>query len=75
MFFMPSLRGQGLAKRLGLQAIEHARSQGFARCYLETTASLTQAIALYERLGFQHIDGAMGNTGHVDCEVTMLKHL
>ena len=72
---MPALRGQGLAKRLALQAIEHARQQGFARCYLETTASLTQAIALYERLGFHHIDCALGNTGHVDCEVTMLKHL
>lgn len=75
MYFMPSLRGQGLAKRLALQAIEHAREHGFGRCYLETTASLTQAIALYERLGFQHISGPMGNTGHVDCEVTMLKYL
>ncbi|AVF36975.1 GNAT family N-acetyltransferase [Rahnella sikkimica] len=75
MYFLPSLRGQGLAKRLALQAIEHARQNGFARCYLETTASLTQAIALYERLGFQHIEGSLGNTGHVDCEVTMLKYL
>jgi len=75
MYFLPLLRGQGLAKRLALQALEFARQQGFRCCYLETTASLTQAIALYERLGFQHIDGAMGNTGHVDCEVTMIKYL
>lgn len=75
MYFLSSLRGQGLAKRLALQAMEHARQNGFSRCYLETTASLTQAIALYERLGFQHIDGSLGNTGHVDCEVTMLKYL
>lgn len=75
MYFLPEVRGQGLARELALRAIEHARSHGFRRCYLETTASLTQAIALYERLGFQHIDGAMGNTGHVDCEVTMLKYL
>ncbi|MCS3425238.1 putative acetyltransferase [Rahnella sp. BIGb0603] len=75
MYFLPSLRGQGLAKRLALQAMEHARQNGFGRCYLETTASLTQAIALYERLGFQHINGSLGNTGHVDCEVTMLKYL
>lgn len=75
MYFMPELRGQGLAKQLALQAFEFARSQAFARCYLETTASLTQAVVLYEHLGFVHIDGALGNTGHTDCEVTMLKLL
>ncbi len=75
MYFMSSLRGKGLAKRLAIQALAHAKEQGFTRCYLETTASLTQAIALYEHIGFEHIDGAMGSTGHVDCEVTMLKTL
>lgn len=75
MYFLPSLRGKGLARQLALQAIEFACENGFTHCYLETTASLTQAIALYERLGFEHIDNAMGNTGHVDCEVTMLKTL
>ena len=75
MYFLPILRGQGLAKRLALQALEFARQQGFRCCYLETTASLTQAIGLYEHLGFEHIDHAMGTTGHVDCEVTMLKTL
>ncbi|AKA39086.1 GNAT family N-acetyltransferase [Yersinia ruckeri] len=75
MYFLPILRGQGLAKRLALQALEFARQQDFTRCYLETTASLTRAVALYEKLGFEHIDGPMGTTGHVDCEVTMLKVL
>lgn len=75
MYFMPALRGKGLAKRLALQVLEHAKEHGFTQCYLETTASLTQAIALYEHLGFEHIDGALGSTGHTDCEVTMLKSL
>ncbi|QHM76955.1 hypothetical protein C7M52_02942 [Mixta theicola] len=75
MYFMPQLRGRGLAWRLALQAFDFARERGFKRCYLETTASLTQAIRLYEKLGFQHIDGPLGCTGHVDCEVTMLKML
>lgn len=75
MYFLPILRGKGLAKQLALQALVFARQQGFGRCYLETTASLTSAVGLYERLGFEHIGGAMGNTGHVDCEVTMLKML
>ncbi len=75
MYFLPSIRGQGLAKKLALMALEHAREQGFKRCYLETTAFLKEAIGLYERLGFKHIDGALGCTGHVDCEVRMLKDL
>ncbi len=75
MYFLPAVRGQGLAKKLAVQALDYGRSQNFSRCYLETTASLTQAIALYERLGFEHIDGPLGFTGHVDCEVTMLKSL
>jgi len=75
MYFLQQARGQGFAKKLALQALDFAREQGFRRCYLETTASLTEAIALYERLGFTHIDGPLGCTGHVDCEVRMLKTL
>ena len=68
-------RGQGLAKKLALLALDYAREQGFKRCYLETTAFLKEAVGLYERLGFEHIDGPLGCTGHVDCEVRMLKTL
>ncbi|MEX9251561.1 GNAT family N-acetyltransferase [Pseudenterobacter timonensis] len=75
MYFLPSARGQGMAKKLALMALEHAREQGFTRCYLETTAFLKEAIALYEHLGFAHIDAPLGCTGHVDCEVRMLKSL
>jgi len=75
MYFLPGVRGLGLARTLALQAMDFARERGFTRCYLETTASLTRAIKLYEQLGFRHIDGPMGCTGHVDCEVTMIREL
>jgi len=75
MYFLPTARGKGLAKKLALMAMDYAREQGFTRCYLETTAFLTDAIALYERLGCEHIDEPLGCTGHVDCEVRMLKTL
>lgn len=75
MYFLPAARGQGLAGTLALQAMDFARAQGFTRCYLETTAALGRAITLYEKLGFAYIDGPMGSTGHVDCEVRMLKTL
>ncbi|SFN25155.1 putative acetyltransferase [Izhakiella capsodis] len=75
MYFLPVARGQGLARTLALKAMGFAREQGYQHCYLETTALLTRAIRLYEQLGFKHIDSAMGCTGHVDCEVRMLKTL
>ena len=75
MYFLPSVRGQGLAKKLALVALDYARNQGFTRCYLETTAFLKEAIGLYEHLGFEHNDAPLGCTGHVDCEVRMLKTL
>lgn len=62
-------------QKLALMAMEQAREMGFKRCYLETTAFLKEAIGLYEHLGFQHIDYALGCTGHVDCEVRMLREL
>ncbi|QKJ85528.1 Acetyltransferase [Paramixta manurensis] len=75
MYFLAPVRGLGLARQLALRALDFARERGFTRCYLETTGSLTRAIKLYEQLGFEHISGPMGCTGHVDCEVRMLKRL
>ena len=75
MYFLPQVRGLGLARALALQAMEYARQQGFRRCYLETTGTLTRAIKLYESLGFELIDSAMGCTGHGDWDGRMLKVL
>jgi putative acetyltransferase len=55
-------------RKLALMALEHAREQGFKQCYLETTAFLTEAIRLYEHLGFEHISKRWLYR-HVDCEV------
>ncbi|WP_051416068.1 GNAT family N-acetyltransferase [Salinivibrio socompensis] len=74
MYFLPALRGKGIAKQLAIQAMETAREWGYQRCYLETTANLTAAIALYQSLGFTPCE-RMGNTGHDSCEVTMIKTL
>ncbi|MBV7316988.1 bifunctional helix-turn-helix transcriptional regulator/GNAT family N-acetyltransferase [Shewanella sp. NIFS-20-20] len=75
MYFLPTLRGRGFARRLALHALAFAKSNGYLQCYLETTAKLTEAIALYHSLGFDPLDNAKGNTGHDACELPMLKHL
>ena len=50
MYFMTSARGQGLAKKLALLALDYAREQGFKRCYLETTASVSYThLDVYKR--------------------------
>ncbi|MGY3945439.1 bifunctional helix-turn-helix transcriptional regulator/GNAT family N-acetyltransferase [Aeromonas tecta] len=72
MYFMPTLRGLGLGRRLVLQAMNEARALGYRRCYLETTGVLREATALYESLGFEHLPGPLGSTGHDACEICMV---
>lgn len=47
MYFLPALRGRGVAWELAQRALTFAREQGFRQCHLETTATLDLAIALY----------------------------
>ncbi|BBG60253.1 Uncharacterized N-acetyltransferase YsnE [Providencia rustigianii] len=75
MYLSSVLRGKGLAKKIVLMSLEFAKQQGYTRCYLETTKELQAAIKLYEKLGFEFIDEPLGNTGHSDCEIRMLKIL
>ena len=52
MYFRPSIRGQGLGRRLLEELIAEARQRGFDRIELETASNLETAIALYTRAGF-----------------------
>jgi putative acetyltransferase len=52
IFVDPAARGTGAGRGLTLGAIEQARADGYDRLCLDTFATLTEAIALYERLGF-----------------------
>lgn len=76
MYFLPAIRQHGFAKKILNVAFDFARQQNFKRIYLETTKSLWQAVKLYEKLGFEHLDHPEGNTGHSEaCEIWMLKTL
>ncbi|AXH63828.1 MULTISPECIES: GNAT family N-acetyltransferase [Providencia] len=75
MYLSSVLRGKGLAKQIVQMSLAFAKQQGYTRCYLETTKELQAAIKLYEKLGFEFIDEPLGNTGHSDCEIRMLKAL
>jgi putative acetyltransferase len=70
MYFTPAIRGQGMAKALSYQAIDFAKKLGYSYVYLETTAVLVEALALYQRLGFIRCEH-LGETGHDACEIAM----
>lgn len=76
MYFSPEIRGYGFAKKILEKSFNFAQQQGFKSCYLETTQDLWQAVKLYEKLGFQHLNEPKGNTGHSHaCEIWMEKLL
>ena len=76
MYFLPEARGQGLAKSILLLCFAFGEHQGKTAFYLETTAKLSQAVVLYEKLGFVHLDGPLGDTGHsAACEIYMHKKI
>ena len=60
MYFLPKIRGLGLAKQLLEHAFDFAAQHGFKVCYLETTQQLKQALKLYEKLGFIYLHHPLG---------------
>jgi putative acetyltransferase len=53
MYLRREARGHGHGRRLLEEAISRARELGFQTVVLETASTLTDAIALYTRFGFQ----------------------
>jgi putative acetyltransferase len=56
MYFSKNLRGRGIGKKTLQRMIETARELGFKKIYLETALVLKEAVALYEKFGFQPTD-------------------
>ncbi|RYY11619.1 MAG: GNAT family N-acetyltransferase [Cytophagaceae bacterium] len=73
LYLLPAARGLGVGKALIQQCLTAARTAGYARVYLETTEELTQAIPLYEKLGFTYLDHALGESGHFGCQLWMIR--
>jgi GNAT superfamily N-acetyltransferase len=55
MYVRPDGRGRGAGRALAAAAVESARLLGYRRVLLDTVASMTTAIAVYEALGFAEI--------------------
>ncbi len=55
LFVRSKFRGQGIGKQLTRAVGDEARRIGYEKMRLDTLPSMTEAIALYESLGFEHI--------------------
>ncbi|MBM3442731.1 MAG: GNAT family N-acetyltransferase [Bacteroidetes bacterium] len=75
MYLIPSARSKGLGWTMIQACLQQARQHGYRQVYIETMPALKRAIAVYQRFGFRHLEGPMGNTGHFGCEVWMILDL
>ncbi len=75
MYLRSEARGKGLGKLLINHCFEFAAGFGYQQVYIETMPELKKAVSIYEKLGFEYLDGPLGNTGHFGCDVWMLKKL
>lgn len=75
LFLQPEGRGLGLGKKLTNKCLGYAKNKGFQQCYLDTLMGMKSAIALYEKLGFRHLDKPLEASIHNGCDVWMLKNL
>lgn len=57
MYLDTRYRGRGLGKYLLTHGLHRARALGYHRVLAGTTAALKEALSLYERFGFEYIEG------------------
>ncbi|WP_029034673.1 GNAT family N-acetyltransferase [Salinimicrobium terrae] len=75
MYFLPEVRGKGVGAEMMKRCLEFAKAQGFEKCYIETMPYMKQAQKLYLRSGFESLEGPLGDTGHYNCSVWLIRDL
>ncbi len=75
MYFLTEARGLGIGRILLSQCLSRAKELGYLKCYLETLTHMSQARALYEKMGFKKLGEPMGDTGHHGCNSWYLRCL
>lgn len=75
MYFLPVARGRGIGVAMMNTCLLYAKNAGYKQCYLETMPYMDNARSLYSRTGFNSLEKPMGDTGHYNCTVWMIKDL
>lgn len=71
MYYSPKVRGKGIGRLMLQKCLKVAKELGYKKCYLESASQLKAAIHIYNSIGFKHLKGPLGNTGHYSCGVWM----
>ena len=74
MYLLPEARGTGIADKLMLTALMHAKKY-YKKCYLETLPNMLRAQRFYEKHGFTKIDTPPVTTEHFMCDVRLIRDL
>lgn len=75
MYFLPEARGRGIGAEMMTKCLAFAKSAGFEKVYLETLPYMEHARKLYTRSGFQSLEKPLGDTGHYNCTMWMIKEI
>lgn len=75
VYLEPAARGSGLGRALMDAVIARARADGYRSLVLDTVADLTEAIALYERLGFEAVAPYYDVTPYLDTAPDLLTRM
>ncbi|MBC9797258.1 GNAT family N-acetyltransferase [Sinomicrobium weinanense] len=75
-FYLTSgARGKGTGSKLMERNIQSAIGFGYSQLYLESLPQFSNAVKWYEKLGFQKLETPLGNSGHITCNIWMIKKL
>jgi putative acetyltransferase len=75
LYVKADARGRGIGKLLMEKCFESAKRLGYKQLYLETLPELDKAVSMYIKAGFTHLSERLGNSGHFNCNIWMLKEL
>jgi len=73
MYFLPEARGRGIGAKMMEECLNYAKAAGFEQVYIETLPYMESARKLYARSGFESLEKPMGDTGHYNCTMWMIK--
>ena len=75
MYFLPEARGKGLGAQMMDTCLKFGEAQGFEQCYIETLPYMESARKLYARSGFKSLEKPLGDTGHYNCTMWMIRNI
>jgi len=70
-----SVRGEGWGRSLFEKCLEAAKEMAYHAVYIESQDSFVEAVQLYKKYGFKHLNEPLGDSGHHNCKIWMVKRL